>query len=290
MCYAKPGPRCTAHTRQALDRALASGDDSVITSAYAEYYRSPGGNAELRQRAESERDEAKRAEIVALADRYAKDRRRAKHRLREAQAYAVGRGHRDDSLRALRALDAPVVAIDLETAGPPLSRGGFDPAQGAIIEVAVVSYDRQGREIDRWSTLVQPLPDVAAAHGTGEKHVHGISMEDVSDAPSWESVAPEVRRRLAGAVVVAHNHTWDSKWLQHHAYTGEESLNELPVASVDTVLLSRGEHIQADSHRLSEVAGRLGIKPDAEHRAGADAAVAGAAYFRFSDMALARAN
>lgn len=48
MCYAKPGPRCSGHAKERLEKALKSGDAARIREAKREYNITPQGIAELK--------------------------------------------------------------------------------------------------------------------------------------------------------------------------------------------------------------------------------------------------
>lgn len=74
MCYAKPGPRCSKHTSEALAAAIATGDTEKIAKAQDEYNRTPAGIKELRAAGEN-----------VLARRYEKERSQA------IQGYKEGR-------------------------------------------------------------------------------------------------------------------------------------------------------------------------------------------------------
>src|SRR5512145_1720947 len=96
---------------------------------------------------------------------------------------------------ALRAesLRGPVACVDLETTG------GL-AAHHRVIEVGIVLLD-DGDVVEEWSTLVQPglrIPPSIASFT-------GIDDWMVADAPRFEDVAQEVRRRLDGRLFVAHN-------------------------------------------------------------------------------------
>lgn len=67
MCYAKPGPRCTPHAKKLLDKAVAEAvEEQTFTTfeamkhAQEDYDRTPGGQAELREKIDQETDERKR--------------------------------------------------------------------------------------------------------------------------------------------------------------------------------------------------------------------------------------
>src|SRR5512144_1659493 len=86
-------------------------------------------------------------------------------------------------LRA-ESLRGPVACVDLETTGGMA-------AQHRIIEVGIVLLDG-GVVTDEWSTLVHPgvrIPPAIAAFT-------GIDDGMVANAPTFEDVRAEVRRRL----------------------------------------------------------------------------------------------
>lgn len=89
--------------------------------------------------------------------------------------------------------------IDLETTG----FGGSD----RIIEVGVVLLDAQLQQQDTWETLVQPGRDVT------NSHVHKLTPAHLKNAPTWEEVAPELARVLAGRIGVAHNVSFEKRFL-----------------------------------------------------------------------------
>ncbi|MGW4423242.1 3'-5' exonuclease [Streptosporangium sp. NPDC004631] len=94
------------------------------------------------------------------------------------------------------------VVVDVETTG-------FSPARGdQICEIALVSMDPGGATVDEWHSLVNPR------RRTGAVHVHGITDAMVADAPVIEEVIDEIWRRIAGRVLVAHNASFDLRFLK----------------------------------------------------------------------------
>lgn len=74
MCYAG-GPRCSPHAKVALDRAMASGDQSKIMKAISDYRLTPRGIAETRvhnpefaDQLQQERDEMLRNKNITEVD------------------------------------------------------------------------------------------------------------------------------------------------------------------------------------------------------------------------------
>ncbi|MER6824450.1 3'-5' exonuclease [Streptosporangium sp. NPDC000563] len=94
------------------------------------------------------------------------------------------------------------VVVDVETTG-------FSPSRGdRICEIALVSLDTRGEIVDEWHSLVDPR------RGTGAVHVHGITNAMVQGAPVIEELLDEIWRRIAGRVLVAHNASFDLRFLR----------------------------------------------------------------------------
>lgn len=91
--------------------------------------------------------------------------------------------------------------IDLETTG---LRTGW---RHRVVEVAIVQLDEGGRVTHEWCTLVNPDRDL------GPQGVHGISAAEARRAPTFDRVAGRIVELLRGRVVVAHNLTFDARFL-----------------------------------------------------------------------------
>ena len=100
------------------------------------------------------------------------------------------------------ALRGRVACVDLETTGGMA-------AHHRIIEVGIVLLD-DGVIVEEWNSLVQPgirIPSNIAAFT-------GIDDSMVADAPRFEDMRSEVRRRLEGRLFVAHNARFDYGFLR----------------------------------------------------------------------------
>lgn len=91
--------------------------------------------------------------------------------------------------------------LDLETTG--LFPGSTD----RIVEIAVVHLTDQGGVQGRWETLVDPGRDL------GRTGLHRIRPADVRGAPTFADIAPHLVELLRGRVVVAHNASFDIRFL-----------------------------------------------------------------------------
>lgn len=117
--------------------------------------------------------------------------------------------------------------IDVETTG-------FSHATDRIVEAACVLVDG-GSIIRTWSSLVnprRPIPDYAT-------RVHGITDMQVARAPSFERVQRELRALCEGAVVTAHNASFDLGFLPLLA----------PFPSLCTLALARRRFPNAPNHK-----------------------------------------
>ena len=160
-------------------------------------------------------------------------------------------------LRA-QALIGPVACVDLETTG------GL-AAHHRIIEVGIVLLDG-GEIVEEWSTLVHPgwrIPSAIAAFT-------GIDDAMVAEAPPFEAVAAEVRRRLEGRLFVAHNARFDYGFLRAE-FRRLGVRFSAPVLC--TVRLSRMLYAEHPRHNLDALMERFELTCTARHRALGDAQV-----------------
>lgn len=85
--------------------------------------------------------------------------------------------------------------------------------------------------------------------------VHGITKEDLADAPKLMLLWPEIKKRLTDCAVVAHGHGTEKRFLQ--AFPGHGF-----GPWVDTLLLSRAVYPSLKNHSLSYVCESLDLKPE----------------------------
>jgi DNA polymerase-3 subunit epsilon len=157
--------------------------------------------------------------------------------------------------------DVPFVALDLETTG---ARAGLSK----ITEIGAVRIEGF-REVRQFGTLVNPMRPIPPIIS----QITGITQEMVAQAPRIEEVLPELLEFLEGAVVVAHNASFDVGFLNYELerLTGRR----LGEGAVDTLPLARALAPGLPNYRLQTVAEALGAPVIACHRALADAQAAG---------------
>ena len=147
--------------------------------------------------------------------------------------------------------------IDFETTGL------FPAHNDRVIELAVVHVSDRGLIEGRWETLVNPRRDL------GRQDIHGIRAADVLDAPSFTEIAPQLIDLLRGRVVVAHNASFDIRFLLSElSRAGHAAPAE--VVSLCTMQLAR-DFLPGAGRSLADCCAALDIDPGAAHRASVDA-------------------
>ena len=169
-----------------------------------------------------------------------------------------------DAARALddRRLDGLTYTVfDTETTG-------LQPTQGdQILQIGAVRLvNGKLRRQECFELLVDPQRDIPAAGIP----IHGITPAMVRGQPKIGAVLPAFHAFAHDTVLVAHNAAFDLRFLQmQEAATGLHF--DQPV--LDTLLLSAVVHPAQSSHRLEDIAGRLGIAVLGRHTALGDALV-----------------
>lgn len=145
---------------------------------------------------------------------------------------------------------------------------GFDPNKGdRLLEIGVVRVDVSGRELARWSTLVNP----GAGVPLGPTSVHGIERRHLVGAPRFAEVAGDFITVVAGAHLTAHNAVFDMKFLAaEFVHAGVV----WPAPQALCTLLASRRLLDLPSHKLGAVAAHLGVEfAGRAHSALDDAAV-----------------
>jgi DNA polymerase-3 subunit epsilon len=85
-------------------------------------------------------------------------------------------------------------AIDFETA-----------IKHHICSVGIVTFEN-GKIIDEYHALIQPPNNEYNWHN---KNVHGITENDTINAPLFNKIYPEIKKRIFGKMIIAHNESFD---------------------------------------------------------------------------------
>jgi len=148
--------------------------------------------------------------------------------------------------------------VDVETSG-------LSPRRHRILQVAVVHARADGTILDEWASDVRPR-----LWRVGPTHVHGLTARRLRGAPTIAGLVPELVGRLDGAVLAAHNASFDWAFLRRSlrraGYTPPDARR------LCTLRLSRSlDGDGVDSHRLVDLCDRYGIDHPNAHDALADA-------------------
>ena len=98
-------------------------------------------------------------------------------------------------------LDTPLAIVDTETTG-------LYPGGDRVVEVAVVRMDPGAKPFLVLDTLLNPERPVSATE------IHGITDEDVADAPTFSDIAGHFTAALKGCVFASYNVYFDAKFVQ----------------------------------------------------------------------------
>ena len=90
--------------------------------------------------------------------------------------------------------------IDFETTG-------LSAKSDRVIEVGIVRTSADGKVLREYSSLVNPSRDV------GRTDIHGITAGMLREAPTFEQIVGDIISMLNGAVMVAHNASFDARFL-----------------------------------------------------------------------------
>lgn len=165
-------------------------------------------------------------------------------------------------------IDLPIALLDTETTGR-------DAATDRIVEIGIV-IGRGGTIERRLNWLVNPgmpIPDAA-------REVHGISDDDVKDAPTFAQIAGEIAEALRGAIPAAYNASFDKGFVAAELARSGLVQDAFPpcvrkeVEWVDPLVWARELQKYEKGKKLGDVAARLGIALENAHRASDDAEAA----------------
>lgn len=132
--------------------------------------------------------------------------------------------------------------VDLETTG----FGQTD----RIVEIGVVLLNADLEVEGTWDTLVQPNRDIP------NTHVHKVTASQLVHAPVFADVAPYVAGLLSGRVPVAHNASFEKRFLTREFEAAGIALNVRHIEWLDTMVLSQrhlGTSKLSDSIALARV-------------------------------------
>lgn len=152
----------------------------------------------------------------------------------------------------------PLIIVDVETTGG-------NPRTDRIIEVGAIRVEHN-KVVAKFKSLINPEQSIP----TFITKITGIQNSDVSAAPYFYEIIPQLSSLFSGATFVAHNVNFD------YGFIGTE-FNRVHVPftmpRLCTVRLSRALYPQFPRHNLSEIIERFSLECQQRHRALDDAMV-----------------
>lgn len=162
--------------------------------------------------------------------------------------------------------------IDTETTGL------FPGAHDRIAEIAVLTMTRQGEIVDCWETLINPGRDL------GKQSIHGIQARDVLQAPTFEQIVDELEWRLSGTVMVAHNLSFDARFLEAEFSRAGRSLPEFYLPRGLCTMRMSHHFLQGAGRSLQDCCDSFGIALQQAHSAAGDAEATAVLLSRYLEL------
>jgi DNA polymerase III epsilon subunit-like protein len=155
-----------------------------------------------------------------------------------AQAGEKGKlfGFADKS--GIHELEGPFAIIDLETSG-------FNPPGSKILEIAILKIDRDGNELDRFETLINPEDG-----NVGRTDIHGIELRMLNGAPTFDEASGRILELIQDSIIVAHNARFEENFLAYELNEAGHDLDLIP--ALDTLWLARNT-IDLPNYKLDTV-------------------------------------
>lgn len=145
--------------------------------------------------------------------------------------------------------------IDFETTGLVPERND------RVIEVGIVLVDDGGQIEREWTTLINPRRDIGATH------IHGLRGSDLLDAPEFGDVADQILNFAIGRTVVAHNASFDMRFLHCELKRAGYEISTRP----DALCSMKWSGRLVGPAKLQHVCEALGVELVEAHSAIADA-------------------
>jgi len=169
-------------------------------------------------------------------------------------------GAQRDAAAELPVSSLRFAVVDVETTGGRPGHGD------RITEIAIVRV-HDGQIVDVYETLVNPecaIPPMIT-------QITRITSEMVRDKPLFATIARDVTDRLEGHIFVAHNASFDWRFVSHEVFRGTG--HALDGATLCTVRLARKVLPQLPRRNLDSVANHYAVEipPHVRHRAAGDA-------------------
>lgn len=148
------------------------------------------------------------------------------------------------------------IVLDVETTG-------LDYTKERMVEFAAIRLEN-GKMKDRFETLINPQQHIRKS----SMAVHGITEEDVKDAPTEAEVMPMILDFIGDYPIVAHNVIFD------YSFINEASIrttgNPITNPRIDSQMMFKEIYPDLESCGLEALMNKFNVEFDTRHRAMAD--------------------
>lgn len=168
-----------------------------------------------------------------------------------------------------RKLVDDIVVLDFETTG-------LSPINDEIIQVGAIKY-KNGRIIDQFDRYAKPSRSISSRI----TDLTGITNGMVENAPPLEKTLIELETFISGQTIVAHNASFDMKFLIENF--DKYNIKHDRFRVIDTLALARKYIDETDNHKLVTLKEFLKIEAES-HDAFEDCRVTGSLYYYCKDL------
>ena len=166
--------------------------------------------------------------------------------------------------------DQEYVVFDIETTGLSMKKC-------KIIEIGAVRVDAEGNELGRFSEFVNPEEPIPYEI----ELLTSINDQMVMGAPTIDVILPKFLEFAKGAILVAHNATFDTGFIQEFC---DRLGLPYPFSALDTMTLSYVLLPQLGRYNLDRLCKHFGVVNAHHHRACDDADVTAKIFVRLLEM------
>lgn len=167
-------------------------------------------------------------------------------------------------------IDKPIAVFDLETTGIDERNIKPDPATDEPVSIAITIINPGGKR-DSFYTLIKPGVPITEA----STKIHGITNEDVADAPMFDEIAERVHSMLSGNDLVGYGVKYDVQVIERMLGLSGRPLEFKGVRIVDCSVIFHERHrrnLTAAARQFAgiELKSREEAGDNAAHNASAD--------------------
>lgn len=162
----------------------------------------------------------------------------------------------DGEIRAVPRKKCIEIVLDVETTG-------LDYTKERMVEFAAIRLEN-GKMKDRFETLINPQQHIRKSSIA----IHGITEEDVKDAPTEAEVMPMILDFIGDYPIVAHNAIFDYSFLNEASIrqTGKPLQN----TRIDSQMMFKEVYPELESCGLESLMTKFNVEFSTRHRAMAD--------------------